>query len=522
MTPGFEAHRGRDRSEAVQVFHLAPLAERGAVVATVASPSHADVDRLLKRLRGGRGLLAPSQIRSRDDLHERAPGAVQVDRRRRRPAAAAARFVDALPGVHLELYLLDTQPPRRAGADVDVDAPAADDRIAPLRDLIPVRQVRVRVVLPLEPRRAMNLPAERDAQSRRELHRARVDARERSGERGVEGRDVRVHARSVLSRGAVVSREGGTGREGHLRGDRTEDGSIDRNARCPRGRASARGATSREREERPTHPENSFVSAATCAWSSRPTTVSQASSSAASASASRASTAADDDDDDDVVVVVDTARARRPRETVAADVDAAAVASRRVARRPRRSAAAASRARRDMPRSDATAARGASGTRLDASSTTCGLAGAQRACQSFRASSRQPRFFEFVLELTTRFDSSLRRGTHLGARSTQRATRHKQRPWCVSTASRPTIVRPSRARRLASASRANPRWHFPSFRFFQRPTTARGRRRPRAHASSRRRDRTLTTPRAAPDIDSRSSSAGFLRAAREPRARARA
>ena len=111
-------YRASDGSERVQVLHLAPVADHGAVDAPV---RHVDVHSelagfhvgvahaqepyyLLECLRGGGGFLGATQVRRGDDLDEGGSRAVQVHES---PAARTRAF----PGVHLQLQPFHPQRP---------------------------------------------------------------------------------------------------------------------------------------------------------------------------------------------------------------------------------------------------------------------------------------------------------------------------------------------------------------------------------------------------------------------------
>ena len=115
-------------------------AQRPLLHVAVAGPQIAQ-DRAQLRHEGSR-LLGRAHVGLGDDLHQRDPGAVQID-----PGLARVAVVQALPGVLLEMEAEDADGPPRAVLQRHLDRAAADDGLAVLRDLIALRQVGVEVVL---------------------------------------------------------------------------------------------------------------------------------------------------------------------------------------------------------------------------------------------------------------------------------------------------------------------------------------------------------------------------------------
>ena len=309
MSRRLVTHRARHRTNAVEIFHLASLAER-----FVARETHRHVDvrsqgslvevrvahaemakEALERLDRRRCLLRRAKIGRGDDLHERAPRAVEVYERRVSRRGRLAR-------VRLELEALDAERARWRvrrggvsttrgfdaaaslvfgfwslvrGGERDVEDAAEDDGAAVLGDLVPVREIRVEVVFAIEVTDALDLAAEGEAEARGEVHRARVHGGKRAGERGVEGSDVRVHVAAVIAGGAARRGEGR--RVSHRGAGSRERGGTGEESRAEIGTAVAR-----------THPEKSFVSSASWTCSSRPTIVSHPSSSPATSATDEA------------------------------------------------------------------------------------------------------------------------------------------------------------------------------------------------------------------------------------------
>jgi hypothetical protein len=94
----------------------------------------------------GAGLVGRANIRLRHDLHQRDAGPVEVDEGLRRML-----IVQRLAGVLLQMQTGDADHFRRAVGAFDLDLALADDRMFVLADLIPGRQIRVKIVLAIEP-----------------------------------------------------------------------------------------------------------------------------------------------------------------------------------------------------------------------------------------------------------------------------------------------------------------------------------------------------------------------------------
>ncbi len=87
--------------------------------------------------------------------------------------------MEQLPGVLLEVDAHEADG-LRPGRGVDLDRAAGRDRTVELADLVPLRQVRVEVVLAGEPRVAVDLAADGVSELHRERHRAAVHDGQRS------------------------------------------------------------------------------------------------------------------------------------------------------------------------------------------------------------------------------------------------------------------------------------------------------------------------------------------------------
>ena len=150
-------------------------------------------DRLAQELEEAARLLARADVRLGDDLHERRAAAVEVDERGLGSVDAPGRAadVDGLGGVLLEVRADD--PDLTVAVRPRHDEPAArGERDVVLGDLVPLRQVGVEVVLPVEERTLGDLAAEGEAELDRPLDRRPVRHRQRPRMREADGAGARV------------------------------------------------------------------------------------------------------------------------------------------------------------------------------------------------------------------------------------------------------------------------------------------------------------------------------------------
>ncbi len=95
-------------------------------------------------------------------------------------------------GVLLEVQALDAYPHRLAVGHIDDDFALADDRGFVLADLIALRQIGIKVVLPVEHRFEIDLCLEPKPGADRLAHALGIDHRQHSRHGGVDQRDMGV------------------------------------------------------------------------------------------------------------------------------------------------------------------------------------------------------------------------------------------------------------------------------------------------------------------------------------------
>ena len=109
--------------------------------------------------------------------------------------------VDRLAGVLLKVQPLDAD---RLGLaiDVDLDGAFTDDRVVELRDLVALRQVRIKIVLAVEGRAQVDLRLETEPGADRLRDAFLVDDRQHARHRRIDQRDVAVGRAAEFGRGA--------------------------------------------------------------------------------------------------------------------------------------------------------------------------------------------------------------------------------------------------------------------------------------------------------------------------------
>jgi hypothetical protein len=148
-------------------------------------------DQAVQRLEEGHRLPGAAEIRLRDDLQQRRAGAVQVD-----AAHAVEVLVQGLARVLLKVRARDADVPRRAVGQAEMKAPAADDGLGELADLVALGQVRVEVVLAIEDRAAPDVRIDGQAEQHRVLDGGAVQYRQHARHRQVDGAGLRVRRRA--------------------------------------------------------------------------------------------------------------------------------------------------------------------------------------------------------------------------------------------------------------------------------------------------------------------------------------
>ena len=176
----------------------------------------------------GGGLLGRVEIRLAHDLHQRHARPVDVDQARRNPVRAG--HVGELGGVLLEVDTGDADPLGRT-ADRDLDRPVHTQRQVVLRDLIPLHEVGIGVVLAIEFGVVRDLAVERKPGHDREVDGLAVDDRQHAGHAQADGTDVRVGRRAGVV-GAGPAEHLASGAELHVRLQPNHDPVVGADVRC--------------------------------------------------------------------------------------------------------------------------------------------------------------------------------------------------------------------------------------------------------------------------------------------------
>ena len=140
-------------------------------------------------------LVRASQVRLTHDLDQRHTAAVQVDQ--------GLVLTDVLFGVHgfaRVLFEMNPHQPDAAGrlAVLQVDVPALDERLLVLRNLVPLGQVRVKVVFPRKHGVAVDAPVHGKPHPDGVIDRFSVQHGEHSGHAETNGANVRVRLGTEL------------------------------------------------------------------------------------------------------------------------------------------------------------------------------------------------------------------------------------------------------------------------------------------------------------------------------------
>ena len=193
----------------------------------------------LELLQVGPGLFGRAQVGGADDFHQRHAGAVQVD-----VAFAGVGKVFAmngLAGVFFEVDTVEAYLPVRA-VNLDVQAAALDERLLKLRNLIPLRQVGVEIILARKPVRGGDHAAHGEAGAHGQLDRLTVEHGQHAGQ--TEANRAGLVVRVGLKRGGARAEQlaGGQQLGVHFQAD---DAFIVHDG-LPRGRAAGRPASGYE------------------------------------------------------------------------------------------------------------------------------------------------------------------------------------------------------------------------------------------------------------------------------------
>src|SRR5690606_11686265 len=147
-----------------------------------------------------------TQVRLGDDLDQRHTGPVQVDR-----GPAGQPIVQRLARILLEVDATDPHALHGAVPLLDLQPAVRLQRLVELRDLVPLGQVRIEVVLAREAADLVHRAVQAARGARAQLHRSPVHDRQRTGQPEAHRADVRVRRRTELGR--VRAEQLGRGRE---------------------------------------------------------------------------------------------------------------------------------------------------------------------------------------------------------------------------------------------------------------------------------------------------------------------
>lgn len=140
------------------------------------------------------------QFRIEHELHQTHSDTIQIDEHLV-AVGVHHRFAGVLFELDLfEFHFLRVGRTERNGDD-EFELAVSSDRVALLSDLIALRHVRVEVVLAIERAELADLTAEREAGLDRQSNGLLVQNGQRTGERTVEVRDVRIGHRLVIVAG---------------------------------------------------------------------------------------------------------------------------------------------------------------------------------------------------------------------------------------------------------------------------------------------------------------------------------
>ena len=110
--------------------------------------------------------------------------------------------VQRFAGILFEMQPLDADPHRLAVRHVDRDLALADDRRFILADLVALRQVGIKIVLPVEHRLQIDPRLQPEPGTHRLADAFGIDHRQHAGHGGIDQRDMRVGLAAEFGRGA--------------------------------------------------------------------------------------------------------------------------------------------------------------------------------------------------------------------------------------------------------------------------------------------------------------------------------
>ena len=145
----------------------------------------------------GHRLVRRAQVGTRDDLHQRRAGPVQVD-----VAFGRRQVVDQLARILLQVQPLDADVEEAAVLGLHLDHAFPHDGVIELADLITGRQVGIEVVLAVELAAAVDLRAQAQARLHRLLDAVFVQRRQHAGKARIDQRHLLVRSRAEADGGA--------------------------------------------------------------------------------------------------------------------------------------------------------------------------------------------------------------------------------------------------------------------------------------------------------------------------------
>jgi len=145
----------------------------------------------------GGGFLGTAQVGARDDLHQGDAGAVQIDEGQRR-----VHVMDRLARVLFDMDPFDPHPAGDARAHLDQHLALADQRVIELRNLIPLRQIGIEIVLAVKGRAQIDLRLQPQTGAHRLFDAEFVDHRQHARHRRIDKGDVGIGFGAEGGRGA--------------------------------------------------------------------------------------------------------------------------------------------------------------------------------------------------------------------------------------------------------------------------------------------------------------------------------
>ena len=138
-----------------------------------------------------------ANVGTRDDFHQRYASAIEIDE-----GFAGAEIVDRFAGVLLQVEAFDADRDRLFAVGLHFDFALADDRVFVLADLVALRQIRIEIVLPVEPAPAMDFSVQAQPSADRLLDAELIDHRQHARHRRIDQRHMRIRRTAIGGAGA--------------------------------------------------------------------------------------------------------------------------------------------------------------------------------------------------------------------------------------------------------------------------------------------------------------------------------